>query len=358
VMVRHPDAGAAKVTAAAAAPANFFDLAFDAAAGVGYRLWLRGRADANHWSNDAVFVQFSGSVNATGEAQWRIGTTQATHVILEECNGCGVSGWGWQDNAYGANVLGPLVYFDRTGPQTIRIQTREDGLAIDQIVLSSSRYLNAAPGALKNDATILPPTTGATPPPPPPPAPPADVPAPWTHQDVGNVGIAGTASFDSVTATFTVKGAGADVWGTADAFHFTSEPLSGDGTIVARVASVQNVAAWVKAGVMVRAAASPSSHHAFMIVSAGKGVSFQRRVTAGGISTSTTTSGAGTAPCWIKLERRGDTFTAYWSRDGVTWTVAGSDVIPMAANVLVGLAVSSHTTSATATATFDSVSVY
>jgi regulation of enolase protein 1 (concanavalin A-like superfamily) len=81
-------------------------------------------------------------------------------------------------------------------------------------------------------------------------------------------------------------------------------------------------------------------------------------VTAGGISTSTTTSGAGTAPCWIKLERRGDTFRAYWSRDGITWTLAGSDVIPMAANVLVGLAVSSHTTSATATATFDNVSVY
>jgi len=35
---------------------------------------------------------------------------------------------------------------------------REDGLSIDQIVLSPSTYLNAAPGALKNDNTILPKT--------------------------------------------------------------------------------------------------------------------------------------------------------------------------------------------------------
>ena len=48
------------------------------------------------------------------------------------------------------------VYFATTGPQTIRIQVREDGLALDQIVLSSDRYLTTSPGAFKNDTTILP----------------------------------------------------------------------------------------------------------------------------------------------------------------------------------------------------------
>jgi hypothetical protein len=42
------------------------------------------------------------------------------------------------------------------GPQTLRVQAREDGLAIDQIVLSPATYLTAAPGAAKNDTTILP----------------------------------------------------------------------------------------------------------------------------------------------------------------------------------------------------------
>ena len=82
---------------------------------------------------------------------------------LEDCSGCGVSGWGWQDNGYGLGVLGPLVYFVQSGTQTIRIQGREDGISIDQIVLSPSRYLTGAPGALRNDTTILPET--AAPPP-------------------------------------------------------------------------------------------------------------------------------------------------------------------------------------------------
>jgi hypothetical protein len=52
-------------------------------------------------------------------------------------------------------VLGQLVYFARDGDQTIRVQTREDGLSIDQIVLSGERYLTKAPGATMNDTTIV-----------------------------------------------------------------------------------------------------------------------------------------------------------------------------------------------------------
>jgi hypothetical protein len=76
-------------------------------------------------------------------------------VNLEDCNGCRLSNWGWQDNGYGTGVLGPVVYFAQTGPQTIRVQTREDGLSIDQIVLSPGRFLSASPGTLKNDTTII-----------------------------------------------------------------------------------------------------------------------------------------------------------------------------------------------------------
>ena len=64
--------------------------------------------------------------------------------------------WGWNDNAYGQGALGPLVYFATDGNQTLRIQTREDGLSLDQIVLSAERYLTAAPGKTRNDNTIVP----------------------------------------------------------------------------------------------------------------------------------------------------------------------------------------------------------
>jgi len=153
--IRHPDAGAAKITTPSAAPANYFELTFNAEAGRGYRLWIRGKADSNSWANDSVFVQFNNSVTSSGTPIWIIGTTSATEVNLEDCSGCGLSGWGWQDNGYGNGVMGPLIYFASTGPQTVRIQTREDGLSIDQIVLSHTTFVNTSPGVLKNDTRIL-----------------------------------------------------------------------------------------------------------------------------------------------------------------------------------------------------------
>jgi hypothetical protein len=149
-----PNAGAAKKTAALANPVNYFELTFTAEANRAYRLWLRGRAASNSYNNDSVFVQFSGSVTSTGAPTNRIGTTEAAAVVIEDCHGCGVSGWGWQDNGYGTGVLGPVMYF-MAGPQTIRIQEREDGISIDQIVVSPDIYLNSSPGLTRNDTTIL-----------------------------------------------------------------------------------------------------------------------------------------------------------------------------------------------------------
>jgi len=117
---------------------------------------LRGRAASNSWANDSVFVQFDDTVDASGAAKDRIGTTAAEIVTLEDCINCGVSGWGWQDNGFGAGVLGENIRFAASGPHRIRIQTREDGFSIDQIVLSPSTYLTTSPGSLKNDTTILP----------------------------------------------------------------------------------------------------------------------------------------------------------------------------------------------------------
>jgi hypothetical protein len=150
------DKGAAKVQTPLANPANYFEIPFQAESGVAYHLWVRGKADANSWANDSVIVQFSGSVDAAGNSIYRIGTTTGADVNLEDCSGCGESGWGWQDNGWGVNLMGPHVYFAQTGPQTIRVQVKEDGFSIDQIVLSADRYKTAAPGALKNDTTIVP----------------------------------------------------------------------------------------------------------------------------------------------------------------------------------------------------------
>ena len=42
--------------------------------------------------------------------------------------------------------------------ERVRPPAFEDGLGIDQVVLSSVYYLNAAPGAINSDSTILPQT--------------------------------------------------------------------------------------------------------------------------------------------------------------------------------------------------------
>ena len=176
----------------------------------------------------------------------------------------------------------------------------------------------------------------------------------WNGDDIGVVGEVGSSSASG--GTFAVSGAGADVWGTADALHFAYRELTGDGTIVARVASVGGSEAWVKAGVMIRGGLDPSAAQAFMLVSKGKGLAFQRRKVTGGMSANT--AGAlEAAPIWVKLTRTGNTITAHASADGRAWTLIGSDTFSMAATVLIGLAVSSHTTEATATATFDNTTV-
>ncbi len=155
--VAQPDAGAAKVSAPLASPSNFVEWTFNAQANTPYRLWIRGKAERDAYTNDSAFVQFSpDSIDGSGAAAFVIGTTSATTYVLEDCGGCGESGWGWQDNGYGTGVLGPTIRFKTSGLKTIRVQTREDGLSIDQIVLSPATYLSRAPGAPKNDTTIVP----------------------------------------------------------------------------------------------------------------------------------------------------------------------------------------------------------
>jgi hypothetical protein len=164
----NPDAGLAKVVTPAANPTSYFEMTFPAQAGTPYHLWLRSKALNDSPFNDSVHIQFSDSVDSGGTAIARIGTTTSTEMNLEECSGCGLSGWGWGDNGWGAvGALGQNIYFQGSGQHTIRVQVREDGISIDQIVMSPVTYLSTAPGPSKNDNTILPKPGN----PPPPPAP-------------------------------------------------------------------------------------------------------------------------------------------------------------------------------------------
>ena len=176
----------------------------------------------------------------------------------------------------------------------------------------------------------------------------------WLSQDVGAPAIRGqvTASGSNLTIT----AGGSDIWGTSDQFHFLYQRVAGDVDVRARVVSITAAHAWSKAGVMIRATLDPSSPHAYMLASAGKGMAFQRRSAAGGVSTNTA-GPLSAPPRWVRLVRAGALVTAYVSADGNSWTAIGSDTIALGATAYVGIAVTSHDAYTATTAVVSSASI-
>ncbi len=183
--------------------------------------------------------------------------------------------------------------------------------------------------------------------------------------DVGAVRAAGSDSYDRTTDTYTVSGSGADIWGTADAFHVVAQDrpstalnVRGNFRFTALVNSVEAVHAWTKAGLMIRENRNPGARHASVFVTPSKGVAFQRRTVENG--TSIHTAGpATTAPVWVKLERLGDEITAYFRISNThSWTVIGRQTLAnFGPNAVAGLAVTSHADGTVATATFSHVEI-
>jgi regulation of enolase protein 1 (concanavalin A-like superfamily) len=174
---------------------------------------------------------------------------------------------------------------------------------------------------------------------------------PW---QLGAVASQGTASMDQTI--FGLFGKGTDVWGTADSFVYGFIPWVGDGTMTARVTSLENSNPWAKAGVMFRESTTPGSKHVFAMVTPGHGAALQYRPATGGQSASGGgTSGA--APAWVRLTRTGDTFVGQVSTDGTTWTSIGSAVVPMGQTIWVGIAHTSHNAAESGGARFDDLRI-
>jgi hypothetical protein len=175
---------------------------------------------------------------------------------------------------------------------------------------------------------------------------------PWPTVDVGAVGVSGSAVFNG--GVFSVNGAGADIYGTADAFRFVYLPVTGDFTIVARVTSVQNINVWSKAGVMFRESTNANSANVMIAVTPGNGVTWQYRTNTAGTTRVNNTPSL-SAPYWVKLVRSGNIFTGYRSPDGTSWTQQGTVTNALASSAYIGLALTSHDSSSLCAATFDNV---
>jgi len=188
-------------------------------------------------------------------------------------------------------------------------------------------------------------------------------PADWTVNGISDLalefqGIApppatkGSTTIDGPGA-YTLVGAGSDIWGTADQFQLAYMQLTGDGSITAKVESVENKNVWAKGGVMIRQSAAPNSAYALMCATGGGagtggGVNFQWRASASA-SAAGGPNGPGVAtPYWVRLTRVGNVITAFSSPDGATWTQLGDpQTIVMTDPVLMGLAYTSHVNNTT-----------
>jgi regulation of enolase protein 1 (concanavalin A-like superfamily) len=181
------------------------------------------------------------------------------------------------------------------------------------------------------------------------------LPAGWSTTAVGSVGIAGGVCYQA--PTFTMFGSGIGLTGSSDQYQLLRTTISGNYTIIARVASVQNTASGAKAGIVITESTSTGSRRVSLCVVPSTGrIEFQSRKTTGGKVTTTATA-TGAAPRWLKLTRNGNMFTAYYSANGTTWTTYASASVTMATAVTAGLAVTSGSNSVLHTATFDNVNV-
>jgi uncharacterized delta-60 repeat protein len=177
------------------------------------------------------------------------------------------------------------------------------------------------------------------------------LPAPWKNGDIGAVALPGLASYKN--GVFTIKSGGFDFYKAPDAFHYVYQPFSGNATIIAKVESMGNTNANALAGVMIREDLTASSSFVAAAVNPSN-TNFMYRQGAG---TPGYKSVPGTAPRWLKLSRSGNSFTSFYSADGVTWTQIGTSMITMGSNVYVGMALTSQNNYALNTATFSNVSV-
>jgi gliding motility-associated-like protein len=156
-----------------------------------------------------------------------------------------------------------------------------------------------------------------------------------TNTDIGNTGLAGSASYNN--GIWTLKGAGTS---TSNAFSFNFKKISGDAGLVVKVENMSlNTGG---CGVMLRQSLAPGSafYDIFLKATGGAGNHWQPK-----------------APWWLKIERVGTRIFTYHSQDGVNWTNLGCwySATGFPTNLYAGFYTLSSNNSALNTATFSNV---
>jgi regulation of enolase protein 1 (concanavalin A-like superfamily) len=155
--------------------------------------------------------------------------------------------------------------------------------------------------------------------------------------------------------TYTLRGAGEDIYGFEDQFHFAYKELTGAVLISAKVESLDNTDPFAKAGVMIRDTLDANSRNMAVLITPENGVRFQFRAVSGDVTDREFAEGI-TAPYWVKIQRTsGGLIRAYYSANGSDWTSFSLKQLSVSEPMYVGLAVTSHNPDVAAEAVFSDV---
>ena len=158
----------------------------------------------------------------------------------------------------------------------------------------------------------------------------------WRSVDVGNVGQAGSVEVRS--GLHRVRSFGTNILAQADSFQFVCKPVLERSELVARVARVQSADPWARAGVMMREGLAADARQVSLTVTPRRGGVLAWR-SQKGAETEVLLDRTVVTPCWLKLKRDGDQFTALYSHNGRQWRMLEKVSLRMREECFAGLAV-------------------
>jgi hypothetical protein len=151
-------------------------------------------------------------------------------------------------------------------------------------------------------------------------------------------------------------GAGIAAVGASDEHLFVHQKATGDKGITARVVSADACGARASFGVIARPTLEGDSAYVLSAATGTSGLAAQGRVFQGLIAVPLRLDTDTPLPVWVRVERKGFSLIAGWSKDGTTWqskTIAS----PFPPDIYLGLVASSHDPKRSCGAVFDSVSI-
>jgi len=164
--------------------------------------------------------------------------------------------------------------------------------------------------------------------------------------DVGNPQLSGSAAFDAATQTYTIRGAGYNIWFERDEFHYVYQKQRGDFVATAHFEFVgEGVDPHRKTGWMIRESLADTAVH-LSAVSHGDGLTVLQWRTEPGASMRDPEDEIFSSDKnidIIQLDRKGQTVTMRVAKKGEELRLVGSHTISrLPEEVLIGLFVCSH----------------